>query len=365
MAKWLKCGEDSTCCNIWYGLMAATFTFTLLAGLATLAHELVLNMDSLVNAAALTLMAQRDLNSVCINGSKTLMDGAVAHAANADWGHIPPRPQAFFSVCSNPEGHLDFSEVLPPEVPKEPEELQFGTMSHLQLLAECGGILGYYKATDIPGLIQTRPDGNWGGLHQLNKTGFTELQDVFWSGETMGADPWHPAQRCHPYSQGNASYFVAVNATVANAASRVLQSGVSTASPLLEGTLRLSAKLFACESTMFLHLRQTPAVAACVAQKRKDPMCPMCWLLALGWYEQYTCTQHVVTTALPTFSGMLDIAKNIHTVAFTAALPAQTYDDMMAVYTGALGALFGAVAAVAAAVVALVLASCCCCPCPS
>jgi hypothetical protein len=382
MAKWLKCGEDSTCCNIWYGLMAATFTFSLLAGLATLAHEQVLTMDSRVGEAALTLMAQRDLNSVCINGSKTLMDGAVAHAANAGEGQIPPRPQAFFSVCSNHKGHLNFSGYrIPPEVPKEPETLGFGTMSHLQLLTECGGVLGYYTTTDISGLIQARPDGNWGGLHQLNglrpkpwPTDLPELQDLFWSGETKGADPWHPAQRCHPYSTGNASYFVAVNASVANAASRVAASrdlyvGVSTASPLLEGTLQLSAQVLACESTMFLHLRQTPAVAACVARKYygsdASTTCPMYWLLALGWYEQYTCTHHVVTTALPTFSGILDVAKNVHTVAFTTALPGQTYDDMMAVYTGALGALFGAVAAIIAAVVALALASCCCCPCPS
>jgi hypothetical protein len=80
------------------------------------------------------------------------------------------------------------------------------------------------------------------------------------------------------------------------------------------------------------------------------------WLLALGGYEQYTCTHHVATSALPTFSGILDVAKNSRTEAFMGVLPDQTYDDMMAIYTGALGAVFGAVAAAIAAVVAAAVA---------
>jgi hypothetical protein len=359
--------------------MAATFSFCLLAGLATLARQQVLNMDSQVAASALTLMAQQDITSMCINGSRTLMNGAVAHSANAGDNQTATRPTTFFSVCSKADGMLDFSSYkLPPEVPKEPELLAFGTMSHLQLLTECGGVVGYYMATDIFNLVKDRPNGDWGDLRKLknNISGpdpyGTTLQDAMWGGQgngNNGADPWYPYMRCHPSSSGNASYYVAVNASVANAASRVLTGGFETAAPLLEGTLRLSAKILTCESTMFLHLRQTSAVAACVARKYyrdgSDALqkCPMKWLLALGWYQQYTCTHHVVATALPTFSGILDVAKNVHTKDFTTALPEQTYDDMMAVYTGALGAVFGAIAAAVAAVLALAIASCCCCPC--
>jgi hypothetical protein len=317
-------------------------------------------MDSQVTTAALLLMAQRDLNNVCINGTKTMAAGAVAHAANAGYDtKRQPRATTFFSVCGDLEGRLNFSGYgIPPGPPDKPETLDFGVMSHLQKLVDCGGVLGCYMATDIRQLIQSKPEGDWGHFHQLLE-GDSSLQHAFWGEGTRIADPWYPAQRCWPYSSANALYYVAINASMANAASEVLYGGISTAAPLLEGTLKLSQRIYACDSTVLLHLRQTPSVAACVARKLQPYMlgtCPRMWLLALGGYEQYTCTHHVATSALPTFSGILDVAKNSRTEAFMGVLPDQTYDDMMAIYTGALGAVFGAVAAAIAAVVAAAVA---------
>ena len=146
-------------------------------------------------------------------------------------------------------------------------------------------------------------------------------------------------------------YFLGVNSTTANEAAKVLRDpSIGHAAPLLEGTLQLSTNILGCESSMFLHMRQTPKTASCVANltyefdQDLDPhhSCKKLWLLPLGRFEEYTCTQHVITESLGDFGRFVDTAKNEHTTTFI--MSGQTYDDMMAMYTGVLSAVIGGVA---------------------
>jgi len=107
--------------------------------------------------------------------------------------------------------------------------------------------------------------------------------------------------------------------------------------PVATGTLRLSGGDFA----IWLKLRQTNETAVCLRKR-------VCDGKGAGWlmphnFSSYLCAEGVEVGALGLLNTYRQITKADYTRSFLA-LRNLSYDDVYAVYTGALGAVFGAFA---------------------
>lgn len=150
-----------TCFSITYGVVASLIVLGLLIGLATWARNTVTTTGDDVMQAALLMTASTDLDAICINGSKTVVDGAVIRGAP---GNDTPR---FLLVCSNAET-FDRTSIMKHHDKKGDDF--FDVWHQLNAFLACGAMVSYYAASDIQHLIRNQPDGNWGAFRTFNAT---------------------------------------------------------------------------------------------------------------------------------------------------------------------------------------------------